>query len=236
MRPWIFSALICCSCVADPSARAPVTAPAAGFAPVAGGAIHYDVTGRGRPMVLLHGGGLDLRMWDAVLPRLSSAGRILRWDAPGHGASTAPGRPTADTAEDLRGLLDHLQIDRATLMGFSMGAGTAAGFAIRYPGRVRQLVLISTSGPPPGAPRSAAGTPPLADPEGRRLLAAARVPVLMIVGSRDSERIRATADAVIRDVKGARLIVIEGGSHNVIADRPEETASAILAFVRDGHR
>lgn len=237
MRPFVLSVLLCCSCVAaDPSARGPVTATAPGFAPVAGGAIHYDVTGRGRSVVLLHGGGLDLRMWDVLLPQLAPTNRVVRWDAPGHGASTAPAQPTAETTDELLALLDHLRIDRATLVGFSMGAGTAAGFAIRHPRRVDRLVLISTSGPPPGAPLSAAGSPPLTDPEGRRLLAAARVPVLMMVGSRDSERIIATADAVVRDVPSARLITIEGGSHNVIADRPREVASAVLAFVRNRNR
>lgn len=237
MRPWIFSVLLCCSCAAaDPSARVPATAPATGFVPVAGGAIHYDVTGRGPTVVLLHGGGLDLRMWNALLPQLTPAHRVVRWDAPGHGASTAPAHPTAETTDELLALLDHLRIGRATLVGFSMGAGTATGFAIRYPRRVDRLVLISTSGPPPNAPPSAAGTPPLTDPEGRRLLAAARVPVLMIVGSRDSERIRTTADAVVRDVPSARLITIEGGSHYVTADRPEEVASAVLAFVGNRNR
>lgn len=229
--------LLCCSCTAaEPPAALAGAPPASAFAPVAGGTIHYDITGRGRSIVLLHGGALDLRMWDPLLPRLAAAHRVVRWDAPGHGASTAPAQPTAETADELLALLDHLRIERTILVGFSMGAGTAAAFAIRHPRRVERLVLISTSGPPPGAPVSTAGSPPLSEPEGRRLLAAAGVPVLMIVGSRDSQRIRATADAVVRDVPSARLITIEGGSHYVTADRPEEVASALLAFAAGRNR
>ena len=234
MRLWVFACLLCCSCLAtDPAARPQASTATEGFAPVAGGTIHYDVTGRGRTIVLLHGGRLDLSMWDVLLPQLAPTHRVVRWDAPGHGASTVPAQPTAETADELLGLLDHLRIERATLIGFSMGAGTATEFAIRHPRRVERLVLISTSGPPPGAPASATGNPPLTEQAGRRLLAETRIPVLMIVGSRDSERIRSTAGAVAREVVTARLLTIDGGSHNVIADRPQEVASAVLAFAQE---
>lgn len=237
MRPWIFGILVCCSCVpAEPPAGSLKGLTTDGFAAVPGGSIHYDVTGRGRPLVLLHGGGLDRRMWDGLLPELASARRVVRWDAPGHGSSTVPAQPTAETEDELLALLDHLRIGRVTLVGFSMGAGTATGFTIRHPQRVERLVLISTSGPPPGAPASANGPPPLTEPEGRRLLADARVPVLVIVGSGDGDRIRATAQAVARDVPSARLITIEGGGHYITADRPREVAAAVLSFTRDRTR
>ncbi len=231
MRLWIFSLLLCCSCVAmEPTVSPRAIHSTEGFAPVAGGTIHYDVTGRGQTIVLLHGGGMDLHMWDVVLPRLAHANRVVRWDAPGHGKSTVPQQPTAETEDELLALLDHLQIERVNLVGFSMGAGTATGFAVRHPQRVERLVLISTSGPPPGVPPSTSN-PPLTEAEGRQLLAASGVPVLMIVGSRDGERILSTASAVAREVPSAELITIEGGSHYVTSDRPQEVASAVLAFV-----
>jgi pimeloyl-ACP methyl ester carboxylesterase len=201
-----------------------------GFVPVSGGAIHYRIEGNGQPLVLLHGGRLDLSMWNALVPRLSAQRRVVRWDAPGHGASTAPQRPTAETADELLKLLDHLRIKRATLIGFSMGAGTASSFAIQHPQRVNALVLISTSGPPPGAPQPRTGAPPLSEEAGRRQLARTGLPVLMVVGSRDGDRIRATADAVAKDVPSASLLVIENAGHDVVRERGEEIAAAVLKF------
>ena len=227
MRTMLLALLLCCSCATAPEAA---RAPESGFAPVPSGAIHYRVEGSGPALVLLHGGGQDLSMWDALVPRLLPGRRVVRWDAPGHGASTAPAQPTAETADELLRLLDHLRIDRATLVGFSMGAGTAAAFTVRYPQRVERLVLISTSGPPPGAAQPQSGPPPLTEPEGRRRLAASGVPVLMIVGSGDSERIRATADAVLRDIPSATLVVLDNARHYVVSERPEEVARAVLGF------
>lgn len=217
------------ACVATPTEPAGDTARE-GFVEVAGGRIHYASSGRGSTIVLLHGGRLDLSMWDAVVPHLADRFRVVRWDAPGHGATTVPAQPTAETADELLELLDRLGLRRVTLVGFSMGAGTATGFAIDYPSRVDRLILIATSGPPPGAPVAASGHPPLSEPEGRRLLAATGLPVLMIVGDRDNDRIRATAEAVAREVPSAELLVLANVSHNVIAERPLHVAAAIRRF------
>lgn len=233
----LIAAFLCCSCVASaPRFSAPAAASAnqaiSGFAPVDGGAIHFRAIGDGPPLVLLHGGGMNMSMWEAVVPALARHHRVVAWDARGHGASTAPRNPSKVTADDLRSLLDHLEIARATIVGFSMGAGTAAHFATLSPERVERLVLISTAAPPPSAPRVPGAAPPLAEKEGRHLLAKTSIPTLMIVGNKDSELIRATASAVAAEVPSARLIVLENASHNVIAERPSEVASAILEWAR----
>lgn len=226
----LFSLSACAGARVEPATDVPPN----GFAEVAGGRIHYGLSGRGPPLVLLHGGRLDLSMWDAVVPHLADRFRVLRWDAPGHGATTVPAQATANTADELLQLLDRLGLRRVTLVGFSMGAGTATGFAIDHPSRVDRLILISTSGPPPGAPVAASGHPPLSDPEGRRRLAATALPVLMIVGGRDGERIRTTAEAVSREVPSAELLVFANAPHNVIADRPLEVAAAVRRFASAG--
>jgi pimeloyl-ACP methyl ester carboxylesterase len=207
------------------------TPESAGSVAVPGGEIRYSLAGAGPPLVLLHGGRLDRTMWDPLMPRLAAAHRILRWDARGHGASTAPASPTASAADDLLILLDRLGIRRATIVGYSMGGGTAVEFAIRFPERVERLILISTSGPPPGVPIPASAPPPLTSAEGRERLAASGVRVTLIVGDRDSEAVRSTGEAVAAEVAGARLVLVPGG-HNVVAERPDDVAAAIIAASR----
>lgn len=228
--------LVCLTACSEARIGPAIDLPRDGFVEVAGGRIHYASSGRGPPMVLLHGGRLDLGMWDEVVPHLAERFRVLRWDAPGHGTTTVPAQATADTADELLQLLDRLGLGQVTLVGFSMGAGTATAFAIDHPSRVDRLVLISTSGPPPGVPVAASGHPPLTDPKGRRLLAATGLPVLMIVGDRDDDRIRATAEAVAREVPSAKLLVVRNASHDVIAERPLEVAAAVSRFASADNR
>ncbi|MDP8994101.1 MAG: alpha/beta fold hydrolase [Pseudomonadota bacterium] len=224
LRISLLAAFFCSACALTPQPAAPV----AGRLAVPGGEIAYNVAGSGPPLVLLHAGRLDNSMWDPVIPRLTAHHRVVRWDARGHGHSSAPGGPGADTADDLRRLLDSLGIHRTAIAGISMGSGTAAHFTIRHPERVERLILMSTSAPPPGTPAAAGAPPPLTTAEGRRMLAATRVPATVVVGERDSALVLETARAIAAEVPGARLIVVRGG-HNVVADAPNVVAAAILA-------
>jgi len=93
--------------------------------------------------VLIHGMGLDLRMWDAQVPVLARSFRTIRYDVRGHGRSATPPTGYCDERfEDLRLFLDHLQIDRTHLVGLSMGAEIAVGFTLRHPERVRSLTAM----------------------------------------------------------------------------------------------
>ncbi|MFH8681583.1 alpha/beta fold hydrolase [Streptomyces lydicus] len=97
-------------------------------------------TGTGQPLVLLHGGFLDHRMWDDQIPVLSARYRVIAPDARGHGQSanaTAPFRHTDDLAE----LLRHLGTGPAILVGVSMGAGIAVDTALEHPELVSALVV-----------------------------------------------------------------------------------------------
>jgi 3-oxoadipate enol-lactonase len=109
-----------------------------------GGTLWAERRGSGTPVVLLHGAGMDGRLWDDVLPELARHCSVIRYDARGLGRSTPPGQPYWDV-DDLGAVLDHFTLDRAVLVGLSMGGETALDFTLAHPDRVTALALIGTS-------------------------------------------------------------------------------------------
>ncbi|MFF2777131.1 alpha/beta fold hydrolase [Streptomyces sp. NPDC058052] len=109
-----------------------------------GGLLWAERAGAGSPVVLLHGAGMDSRLWDAVLPELVRHHDVIRYDARGLGRSTAPREPFSDV-DDLRAVLDHFGLHRAALVGLSMGGETALDFTLAHPGRVTALALVGAS-------------------------------------------------------------------------------------------
>ena len=100
-----------------------------------GARLHYELQGDGFPVVLLHGGLLDLRMWDGQVGPFSRHFTTLRYDQRGHGQTESPeGQPHAPH-EDLRALLDHFSMDRVHLLGHSLGGRIALDFALAFPER-----------------------------------------------------------------------------------------------------
>jgi pimeloyl-ACP methyl ester carboxylesterase len=114
-----------------------------GFAPVNGTRLYYEVRGRGKPLVLIHGGQLDSRMWDDQFELFAKHFRVLRYDVRGYGGSPRGERPYSD-AEDLAALLDYVGMPKAHLVGLSLGGRIALDFALPRPQRVHSLIL---SGP-----------------------------------------------------------------------------------------
>ncbi len=104
-----------------------------------GARIHYEVAGQGQPVVFIHGFSLDSRMWDAQWNALAKRFKVIRYDIRGFGQSARVQAPHAP-ADDLKALLDHLKIDKAHLVGLSMGANIALNFAARHPERVLRVV------------------------------------------------------------------------------------------------
>lgn len=94
------------------------------------------------PLVLLHGGAVDHRMWTEQLSAFGER-RVVAPDARGHGGSS-DAEGAYRLADDVVCLLDSLEIERAVLVGLSMGGGTAVDVALEYPGRVAALVVSGT--------------------------------------------------------------------------------------------
>jgi pimeloyl-ACP methyl ester carboxylesterase len=113
-----------------------------------GARLHYDLAGdpAGEPVVFVHGFSLDRRMWDDQLTAFGAVHRVVRYDARGFGRSSLPTGEYAH-ADDLRALLDHLDLGPVHLVGLSMGGGIAAGFALAYPDATRSLVLVDAAIP-----------------------------------------------------------------------------------------
>lgn len=109
-----------------------------------GGRLWAERSGIGSPVVLLHGAGMDSRLWDAIVPELARHLDVIRFDARGLGRSTPPEQPFSDV-EDLRAVLDYFGLRQAALVGLSMGGETSLDFALTYPGRVSALGLIGAS-------------------------------------------------------------------------------------------
>ena len=109
--------------------------------------INYeDSGGPSLPLVLAHGFLMDREMFAPQVAAFGADYRVVTWDERGHGLTeTSPEDFTYwDSAEDLRGLLDALGIDRAVVGGMSQGGFVSMRFALRYPERVVGLVLLGT--------------------------------------------------------------------------------------------
>lgn len=122
---------------------------------IAGQRLHVRVEGEGPAVVLIHGFGSSLLTWDAWARDLATDHRVVRFDLPGHGLSGPA--PDDDYGIDrsvalIGALLDALGLERATLVGNSLGGLAAWRFAAARPDRVEKLVLIAAGGfVPPGA-------------------------------------------------------------------------------------
>jgi 3-oxoadipate enol-lactonase len=114
-----------------------------------GVSLHYELVGpEAAPVVAFaHSIGATMAMWDAQVAALSGRYRCLRYDTRGHGGSEVVATPATvdDLADDLAGLLDALGIQKAHVVGLSLGGMTGQAFALRHPERLRRLALLATS-------------------------------------------------------------------------------------------
>ena len=115
-----------------------------GFVAVEDGALYYEEAGSGEPLLLLHGHSLDRRMWDGQFQEFARHYRVIRPDFRGYGCSTSQSETQRAThLDDLLTLMDSLGVDRAHIVGLSMGAFVAGDMLAVAPERMLSCVLVS---------------------------------------------------------------------------------------------
>src|SRR6516165_1801878 len=122
--------------------------PTAGYAPVNGLKMYYEIHGKGDPVVLLHGAFMTITLnWTDTIAQLSKSRQVIAVEMQGHGRTADIDRDISseNLADDIAALLDYLKIKQADVLGYSMGGGVAMQVAIRHPEKVKKVVSISAT-------------------------------------------------------------------------------------------
>ena len=125
-----------------------ITPSTTGYADVNGLHLYYETYGSGAPLVLLHGGMLTIDLnFASLIPTLAQTHTVIGVEMQGHGRTANIDREItyANLATDIVALLDYLGIERAAVLGHSMGGGVALELAVNHPDRVSAIVPISAS-------------------------------------------------------------------------------------------
>lgn len=122
--------------------------PTTGYAPVNGLKMYYEIHGNGEPVVMLHGAFMAITdEWRDWVNELSKTRKVIAVEMQGHGRTADIDRDMTyeNLSDDVAGLLDHLKIPSADVLGYSLGGSVAMLTAIRHPEKVRKAVIISAS-------------------------------------------------------------------------------------------
>src|SRR5881275_998575 len=107
--------------------------------------LHYEEAGRGTPLVFVHEFAGDAQSWRLQMAFFSRRYRTIAFNARGYPPSDVPDDPAAysqqHAVDDIKGLMDALRIDRAHIVGLSMGGYATLHFGLQYPGRALSLVV-----------------------------------------------------------------------------------------------
>jgi pimeloyl-ACP methyl ester carboxylesterase len=118
-----------------------MSATETGFAEINGAQIYYEIAGAGQPVVFVHAGIADRRMWDSQFEAFAERYRVLRYDHRGLGKSSMPPGPFA-LRDDLYALMRHFDLTPAVLIGCSMGGSVTLDCVLEHPEVARALVLV----------------------------------------------------------------------------------------------
>ena len=124
-----------------------IDGPRTGYAPVNGLEMYFEVHGDGAPLLLLHGAYMTAEGMSPLVRGLAERRHVIVAEQQGHGHTADIDRPISyeQMADDSAALLEHIGIEQADVVGYSMGGGIALQFAIRHPARVGRLVVASAS-------------------------------------------------------------------------------------------
>lgn len=138
----VFSLLYLASIVSQ--AQVPANS---GYAPVDGLKMYYEIHGQGEPLILIHGGLGSGDMFSAIVPELSKEREVITVDLQAHGRTADIDRPITyeAMADDVAGLIRYLRIERADVMGYSIGGEVALRTAIQHPEAIRKLIVVSAT-------------------------------------------------------------------------------------------
>jgi pimeloyl-ACP methyl ester carboxylesterase len=116
-----------------------------GYAPVDGLKMYYEIHGKGQPLILIHGGVGSTDMFHDIMAELSKGRKVIAVDLQAHGRTADIDRPMSfeAMADDIAALIHYLRIQKADVMGYSMGGVVALRTAIEHPEVVRKLVIVS---------------------------------------------------------------------------------------------
>jgi pimeloyl-ACP methyl ester carboxylesterase len=109
--------------------------------------MYYEVSGKGDPLIVLHGAYMNIPQMGAIIPRLAKTHKVYALELQGHGRTTDIDRPITypNLADDVAAFMDAVGLKKADVFGYSMGAATALQLAIRHPEKVNKLVAASAA-------------------------------------------------------------------------------------------
>lgn len=231
-----------------------------GFAALPDTRLHYEIYGDGPPLLLFHGNGEDLHIFDKMLEPLSRVRRLIAVDTRGHGQSGRGEKPFDffTFAADMIQLMDLLQLSSADVLGFSDGGNIALHMGILYPDRITRLVLLGANLSTKGVKPSAQIPIALGYAAVRGVAAVNRgvtlkreilglmvhhphlepealgvipCPALVVAGERDIIKREHTA-LIARSLPQGRLLIVPDAGHNIPA-KPESLLPPLLEFLNE---
>ncbi len=116
-----------------------------GYAPVDGLKMYYEIHGSGEPLILIHGGVVGITMFGSNVDALAKGRQVIAVELQGHGHTADIDRTLSyeSMADDVAALMKYLHIEKADVMGYSLGGGVALQLVFRRPELVRKLVVVS---------------------------------------------------------------------------------------------